>query len=258
MFTDAIVKNSLLSSGKVFQSVGTCRLDGHITLAGQENTDHGLLYGSFVKDGNNYVFNLYKDITKSNLVASATTTTLPAVADFTEENSSGLSGYVYLLEYGADDTAITVQTLLSVDSDLPMSNMETFAEFDPIAGFAEFHQKAFNYITKEFLLSRIAGLLFNPDYKFLPDNSKDVEKVQQKGYDFGKLLNPQALREAAAWHALSRLCELHSIEPAFQVKAQEARNRVAAILHAVDLSIDENSTGQEKRRRSLNLWKVSR
>ncbi len=261
MLTEAIVKNSLISSGKVYQSVGQVFLDGHNTISGRENIDiNGKLYGSFIKSGSNYILKLYKDITKTEKVASATTTTLPSVVDFTEENDSGLSGYCVLLQYGEDDVAIVIQALLSVDADIPLGNLTTVAEYDLLTGFAEYHQKAMQYMTKEFIKSRIAGLIYNPDYQYLPDGVKDISRLLTKGYDYGKLLNPDTLKEASAWWALSRILEKHAIEPdgSFQVKAQEARNRVAAILHAVDLSIDERSSGEETRRRSLNVWKVSR
>ena len=130
---DAIVRQTTLSTTKrIVQQVGQVFLSGLNTLTDAGNTDHGVLYGSYVHSGGTYTLNLYKDITKSALVATASTASLPAVATITAQNDSGLSGHAVLISYTEDDLAIVVQALLSVDSDLPMANLETLAQYDPL------------------------------------------------------------------------------------------------------------------------------
>ncbi len=261
MLTESIIyQTALLSDGRIAQQVAGLYLEGHNTKVGMENTGNGKLYGSFLKSGDTYTLSLYKDITKSSLVASASTTTLPAIVDLTTDNSSGLTGYVLLLQYESDDTAISIQALLSTDKDIPMGNLNTVEEYDPVVGFAEYHQKAMKYITKEFILARLGSMIYDPDYTFIPEGIKDVTKTKYKGYNLSKILNIESLKEASQWWALSRILEKHAIEPnsSFTVKAQEARSRVAAILNSVDLSVDTHSTGSEGQRRSLRVWQVGR
>src|ERR1035437_4415320 len=244
MFTEVIIRQTTLGTdSRLFQQLCTMFLTGYNTRAGVENSDHGRFYASFAKSGGNYNLDIYKDITKAEKVLSATTATLPGVVNFTEENNSGLSGYILLLQYTADDLAITMQGLLSMDEDIPLANLATVQEFDPTVGFAEYHQLAWKYLTHEFILSRLATMLYNTDYTFLPEGITDATKTQYKGYDLSRINNIDSLREASSWWVLSRICEKHAVEKdgSFQVKATESRNRVSAILNAVDLSIDTRS-----------------
>ena len=112
----------------------------------------------------------------------------------------------------------------------------------------------------EFLRSRYASVLFNPEYQCLPAGCLDATKLRAGGYDASRALNVDVLREAAAHYAFSRLCDQQTVEPnsTFDMRGKDSRNRVQAYLHAVDIAFDRNSDTKEDMRRSMSTWRVSR
>ncbi len=267
MLTQSVVKNSLISNGTVWQSISSLFLQGFNTIPEQLNfATGGLLYGSFTLTNGTYTFNLYKDIGRTQLVASGSTTgDLPQTVAITENNDSGLSGYVLMLQYGEDDNQIVVQCLLSDDSDIPLDNLTSLPEYDPLKGFAYYHQLAWNYLVNEFVVSRNSNLLFDPNYQCLRQGSKDPgtttnSKLQVGGYNLARVLNWDVLREVSAHYLLSRVSEKHQVETndTWAIRSLDSRQKLAAYLHSVDLAFDNFSQGVETKRRSLNTWKVYR
>jgi len=252
MIVEAIVSQTIRDGQKPVQQISDLLLTGLSSKASTSNSDSGRLYGSFVKDGDNYILTLYKDMTRLDAVASATSTTLGSV-DVTEQNDSGITGSVNLIQYVADDEAIEVICFLSMDSDLPMANLETMSAYDADLGFIDLHLKSFAYL-KQFIISRFKSKIWNPDWVSIKNLHGNTG-----GYDLSRVLNwdGEDLKQASAHYAFSLLAEQNYVEPGstFDIRAKESRNRVKAHLTGAEIRIDENHDRIEDDNRSFSTWK---
>lgn len=258
MISDCVISQSVLVNGQPYQQLSNLSLDGLSTKKESFNTDNsglnrGRLYGSFTKSGATYTLHLYKDILKTELVATASASAL-GMATISEANDSGLSGRVNIAQYNADDTSIEVVCFIANDKDIEKNNLEGVKDYDPSTGFAEFHITAFNYF-KEFVVSRYKSIIFNP--KLIDTRSINGGLG---GYDLSRVLNWSALTEAAAHYALARIADRQFIERgSFWEKCKiDSNNIVKAHLSNVELTFDTNQDRVEDKSRSFSTWKISR
>lgn len=253
MTVDCIISQTALKDGRPLQQITNLALDGISTRKDAENTDKGKIYGAFTYSASQYVLTLYRDVLKTDEVATATSSALGA-ATIIEANDSGLSGTVNFAQYNADDSSIEITCCLSVDSDIPMAHLEGLSDYDATTGFADFHIRAFDKI-KEIIISRYKSVVFNRD---MIDTRNVVGSLG--GYDLSRILNWSAFREAAGHYVLYQLCERQTVEPGsvFDVRATQSRNIFKAHLESIDVNLDTNADRVEDKSRTMNTFKISR
>jgi hypothetical protein len=254
-----ILYQSAFDNALPFQQLGDLNIAGLSTRDDTLNTDcsdatvRGVLYGSFTLQSGFYTLNLYKDITKLDLVASASSSSLGMV-DLVGENGSNLSGTVNFAQYIADDTAIKVICFLSCDDDLPMSNLEGLSDYDATNGFVNYHLLAFKYLTSEFIVSKYKSKVWNN--KLITTNNLNGALG---GYDLSKCLNLDVLREASAHYAFSRLAERAAIDNnTFERRAKESKGVLRAHLQSIELTFDEIGNRVETESRAGSTFKIGR
>lgn len=254
MKIETVIYQSTLDGATPYQQLSNLVLEGLSTKDDTLNTDNGKLYGSFTKnEEETLAFNLYKDIAKTELVASVESVEF-GVKELEEENDSGITGTVNLARYLADDNSIEVLCFLSKDRDLPMNNLEGLSDYDDEVGFATFHLLAFNYI-KEFVISRNKTTILNRDYITTTQINGGIG-----GYDLSRCINLHSLREASAEYAFSRIAEKQYCEngSVWDVRQKEAKNKLRAHLEATDLVFDLNQDRVEDKSRPGMVWKIKR
>lgn len=258
MTSDCVISQSVLVNGQPYQQLSNLSLDGLSTKVDTLNTDNsganrGRLYGSFAFATGTYTLHLYKDILKTELVATATASSLGWAA-ISGNNDSGLSGRVNFAQYNANDTAIVVICFLSYDKDIETNSLEGVKDYDQNTGFADFHIAAFNYL-KEFIVSRNKSIVFNPTFI-------DARSINGGlgGYDLSRVVNWSALTEASSHYALARIAEKQYIEPGsfWEKRTNESKNIVKAHLSNVELTFDTNQDRVEDKSRSFSTWKIGK
>ena len=249
----AIIYQSVIAGSRPVQQLGNLVLAGLSTKDDTANTDHGKLWGSFQQIGGNYVLDLYKDETKLDLVATGTSAAMGKMV-LDAANGSGLSGSVNIVQYVAADTRLVLIALLSVDSDIPMNNLEALSDYDQQVGFARFHADAFSYMT-DFIVGRYKSLIFETDFV-------DADALGPGGYNLAKVLSwdTESFRMASANYALAKVLERQYIEPGstWDIRSKECKNIVKAYLQTLDVRFDTNADRVENKSRSLRVWKISR
>ena len=255
---DAILFQSAVSGGFPCQQISNLRLTGVSTNTDTPtvNTYHGVLYGSLVGSSGTITLSLYSDITKLDLVAQGTTTA-PGMMTIVGQNSSGLSGTVNLVQHVVDDLALVAVVTISIDSDLPMANLEGLSDYDPINGFATYHIIALDYL-KQFVMTRDKSLLWNPALV-------DVAQINggTGGYDYSRVMlscwtSPE-MREASAHYAFYRIAERQGVEDnVFARRAQNSKGIVRAHLESIELQFDQHNQRVESKSRSLNTFRIAR
>src|SRR5258706_4902527 len=133
-----VVRQGAMSNGSPFQQLSNLMLDGFITVEEMQNTDSGRLYGTFTFANSTYTLDLFKDPAKLSLVASATASQL-GLATVVEQNDSEITGTVNFAQYALDDPYIEVICFLSRDRELPLANLDSVSDYDPVHGLAAFH-----------------------------------------------------------------------------------------------------------------------
>lgn len=253
--SDAILYQSPIDSTtqRPVQQLSDLKVSGLCTTVAGANTDGGKLYGSFIQDGANYVLHLYSDVTKLDLVASATSTGM-GIIYLTTENDSGITGTIKFITYSADDTAVEAIVLLTVDSDIPLANAEALSDFDADTGFAKYHEEAFAKI-KEVVVSRYRSKLYDKEWV-----TASAINGGKGGFNLSKILNWSALKEAASHYVLYRLAERQAIDGngIFQKKSEQSRNIYKAHLQSVEMEFDQNNERTYSESRPLSTWKISR
>jgi hypothetical protein len=247
-----VLFQSTLDGSKPYQQLSNLQLTGLSTNDNYLNTDNGKLYGTFTHSSN-YVLSLYKDATRTLLVAHATSSTLGTV-NVVQDNSSGLSGKVNFAQYLADDLLIEAICFVSKDSDIRMSNLSTLADYDPVNGFAVYHLDAFDKI-KEVISSKFKSIIWNPDYI----DTRNLNGATG-GYDLSRCLNLLSQREAASHYALYLICAKQTIEKGsiFDIRARESYDVYKAYIGDVEVKFDDNADRVEDRSRSTRVFKISR
>jgi hypothetical protein len=237
------------------QQISNLQLNGISTIDALSNTDSGKLFGTFAYADPTYTLSLYKDSSRSVLVASATATGT-GLATISQANSSGLSGSVNIIGFTAADNAIEALACLSMDSDLPMDNLTTLSDYDPSKGFASFHLQAYEYV-KNVITSRFESVLFNPN---LIDSRQINGGVG--GFDLSRILNWQSpdLREAAALYAFYLLARKQGIsaDSIFLKRAETAYNKVKALLTSIEMQFDMQNTRIASKTRAMSTFKIGR
>ena len=121
--------------------------------SGAANTDNGVMWLQITNSGDTATVNLYKDdgLDSSDKVATGTadvsscdnTGENAAEVTLTEDNSSGMTGAIWIHEYTATDSC-PVQVALCIDEDLDTlwDGIEELASFDATYGMAEFIRMA--------------------------------------------------------------------------------------------------------------------
>jgi hypothetical protein len=255
----AILFESVMSSAGVpVQQLSNLQLTGVSTTTNGLNTDHGVLYGSLTSaSGGTYTFSLYQDITKLDLVAQGTSTTTGSTMTISSQNGSNLSGTVNLIQFAQADTSIVAVVCLSIDSDLPMTNLTGLSDCDPINGFSAYHVLALDYL-KQFVMTRDKSILWNPTFV-------DVSQINGGvgGYDFSRVLlscwTCPEMREASAHYAFYRIAERQGVEDnTFCRRAKDSKSIVRAHLENIEIQFDQYNTRVESKSRSLSTWKIGR
>ena len=237
---------------KPVQQISDLFLDGVSSQDATSNTDSGVLYGSFFQSGSYYILNLYSDATKIDLVASATGTD-SGILTITEANESGLSGTVNFIGYSSDDTNIKVITLLSMDKDLPMNNLEGLADYDQDTGFAAFHAEAFKKL-QEFIITRNGSQLWNPELIMTSQINGGTG-----GYDLSRVLNWQHLKDASRYYAFYLIAEKQDVEEGtFSRRAEQSKQIFKGYCQNTELQFDSDNDRVPNKVRSLSSWKFSR
>jgi hypothetical protein len=237
------------------QQISNLQLNGVSTIDALSNTDAGKLYGTFSYANPTYTLNLYKDASRSLLVASGTATAT-GTATISQANSSGLSGSVNVIGFTATDSAIEALTCLSMDSDLPMDNLTTISDYDPTKGFASFHLQAFEYV-KNIMTSRFESVLFAP-------NLIDARQINGGvgGFDLSRILNWQSpdVREASALYAFYLLARKQGVssDSIFLKRAETAYNKVKALLTSIEMQFDMQNTRIASKTRAMSTFKIGR
>jgi hypothetical protein len=250
---DCVVRQGVLVKNVPYQQISNLSMDGFCTIEGLLNTDNGRLYGNFTKSGSTYTLNLYKDSAKADLVAHAVSTAL-GVASIVPDNQSGLSGTVNFAQYAQDDTYIDVICFLSRDRDLPMANLETVLDYDPVNGFAAFHGSAFAKI-REYTITRYKSLIWNPSFIDTKNINGGVG-----GYDLARVNNFFAFKEASAHYALYQICDRQTVEEGsiFHTRAKQSRELYKAFLETQEVQFDLSGDRVEDKARSGAIWKFAR
>jgi hypothetical protein len=253
MKSECVLYQSTMVNNQPYQQLSNLKLDGISTVADAQNTDNGKLYGSFTYANPTYTLNLYSDVTKLNLVASATATAL-GIANIVGQNDSELSGTVNFAQYSANDTMIEAICVLATDGDLPFNYLTSVSDYDPTFGFAAFHIEAFDKI-KEIVTSRYRSILANP-------NLIDTRQINGGlgGFDLSRIQSWKPLHEAAYHYAFALIAERQGFdtEGVFYKRAQQSKNIFKGYMESVELPFDTTQQRVVSQERTGQTFKISR
>lgn len=255
MQTKAIIYEGVFTQSlQPVQQLSNLWLGGLSTAKAYSNTFDGMLFCTYLKTGSTYTLSAYQDPARSQLVASAAGAL--GVNTLTAQNGSNLTGSINFVQYEGDDSKIIVRALLSDDRDLQMANMETLGDYDPIQGFAQYHQEAFNYIVHEYLTSKYQSDLWSDSYV----DTDQVLSTNTGGYQLARLSNLSSFREASAQYAFARICERQNTDRSgtFGQRYEMARARFRELIGSLDVAIDANLDRVEEKRRVTNTFRISR
>jgi hypothetical protein len=250
-----LYQSAINAAGLPVQQLSNLSLTGLTTINSFLNSDNGKLYGSFSAPSGVYSLSLYSDAAQTALVASGTSSAAGQMT-LTAANSSGISGTVNVVQFVANDANLQAICFLSTDNDLPMDYLSTVPDYDPVLGFSNFHNIAFQQV-KTKIVSRFESFLWN-------ETQVDSRQINGGlgGFDLSRILSwsTSDFVEMSAQYALYLICRKQGVEPDgdFAKRAKCAYEKFTALMESVEVSFDLNLTRVPRRTKNTSSFRISR
>ena len=183
-----------------------CVLDGIIT-KDTGNTHEGHLWMSTVATGNNIVATLYKDRAGSSSVAVSDSVdvsdvdTTPAILTFSEADSSGITGTIWVHSFTTDVTLVPMVVSLCMDQDIEdeyarSEEAHMNGAYDATVGFARYCSIATSHVMRlvtQLYMNELGGFGGAEDYT--------LDSPDRLDPDWRGIIVPLQLLDAAKYYA---------------------------------------------------------